>query len=580
VTGTQARIARKGSPDFAGKTFIARSNPMHQLAVDHPASDLSAVVPRQHEDQSQSAETAEVRRRRGVLAQLGRQVPTLVVMALLAGLGAYGHYSDWQLPKFSALTGNAAGRADDWCQQHGVPASQCVECHPQLLPRGKDCGWCREHGVHNCPLCHPEVAQLKQAPVVTAADRARAARALAMAPRQENNGICKNYRRRVQFATSEAMHKAGVEVALVQRQPISESIPANGEITYDQTHFASLSSRLPGTVWRVEKSVGQWVHAGEVLALVDAAEVGRAKTELIQVLAQEELQRKVVGRLDALSSEGIVAGRQAQTAQTEYVQAQARLLSAEQALVNLGLPVSIEQLRGLPGEKLARSLRLLGLPEPLVEHLDPDETTANLFPLKAPADGIVVARDVVAGEVVDAAQVLFQLADTRRMWLQLAVPQEEANQLAVGQPVRFRPDGSRDELSGKLIWISTAADQQTRMVAARVELPNPNGQLRNETFGSGRIILREEQEAIVVSNEAIHWEGCCHVVFVRDKGYFDSQDSPKVFHIRTVRLGARGEKFTEIIAGVLPGEVVATAGSDVLRAELLKNNLGEGCCAK
>jgi multidrug efflux pump subunit AcrA (membrane-fusion protein) len=330
----------------------------------------------------------------------------------------------------------------------------------------------------------------------------------------------------------------------------------------------------------VEKSVGQWVHAGEVLALVDAAEVGRAKTELIQVLAQEELQRKVVGRLDALSSEGIVAGRQAQTAQTEYVQAQARLLSAEQALVNLGLPVSIEQLRGLPGEKLARSLRLLGLPEPLVEHLDPDETTANLFPLKAPADGIVVARDVVAGEVVDAAQVLFQLADTRRMWLQLAVPQEEANQLAVGQPVRFRPDGSRDELSGKLIWISTAADQQTRMVAARVELPNPNGQLRNETFGSGRIILREEQEAIVVSNEAIHWEGCCHVVFVRDKGYFDSQDSPKVFHIRTVRLGARGEKFTEIIAGVLPGEVVATAGSDVLRAELLKNNLGEGCCAK
>ena len=42
--------------------------------------------------------------------------------------------------------------------------------------------------------------------------------------------------------------------------------------------------------------------------------------------------------------------------------------------------------------------------------------------------------------------------------------------------------------------------------------------------------------------------------------------------------GPRTEKFTEIIAGVLPGEVVATKGSDVLRAELLKNNLGEGCC--
>ena len=194
-------------------------------------------------------------------------------------------------------------------------------------------------------------------------------------------------------------------------------------------------------------------------------------------------------------------------------------------------------------------------------------------------DGIIVARQVVAGEVVDASRVLFQLADTSRMWLTLNVSVEDAGKLALGQPVRFRPDGSRDEVSGKLVWISTTADQQTRMVTVRAELPNPKGQLRNETFGAGRIILREEQEAIVVPNEAIHWEGCCHVVFVRDKGYFDSPDSPKVFHVRTVRLGARSEKFTEIVAGVLPGEVVATKGSDVLRAELLKNSLGEGCCA-
>ncbi len=235
----------------------------------------------------------------------------------------------------------------------------------------------------------------------------------------------------------------------------------------------------------------------------------------------------------------------------------------------------------MPEEKLAERLRLLGLPESVAEHLSPDETTANLLPVKAPMDGIIVARQVVAGEVVDASRVLFQLADTSRMWLTLNVSVEDAGKLALGQPVRFRPDGSRDEVSGKLVWISTTADQQTRMVTVRAELPNPKGQLRNETFGAGKIVLREEQEAIAVPNEAIHWEGCCHVVFVRDKGYFDKPESPKVFHVRTVRLGARSEKSTEIIAGVLPGEVVATKGSDVLRAELLKNNLGEGCtCGK
>jgi len=366
---------------------------------------------------------------------------------------------------------------------------------------------------------------------------------------------------------------------LADRQPIVESIAANGQITYDQTRFASLSSRLPGTVWHVEKNVGDRVRAGEVLALVDAAEVGRAKTELIQALAQEELQKKIVNRLDGLSSEGIVPGRQSQTAQTEYVQARARLLSAQQALGNLGLSVNVEQLRGLPEEKLAERLRLLGLPGQHVQHLSPDETTANLLPVKAPMDGIVVARQVVAGEVVDASRVLFQLADTSRMWLTLNVSVEDAGKLVLGQPVRFRPDGSRGEMNGKLVWISTTADQQTRMVTVRAELSNPKGQLRNETFGAGRIVLREEQEAIAVPNEAIHWEGCCHLVFVRDKGYFDKPESPKVFHIRTVRLGARNGKFTEVVAGILPGEVVAAKGSDVLRAELLKNSLGEGCCA-
>jgi cobalt-zinc-cadmium efflux system membrane fusion protein len=54
-----------------------------------------------------------------------------------------------------------------------------------------------------------------------------------------------------------------------------------------------------------------------------------------------------------------------------------------------------------------------------------------------------------------------------------------------------------------------------------------------------------------------------------------------VFYARSVRPGARDGKQTEIIAGLLPGEVVATTGSASLRSELLKSNLGEGCaCGK
>ncbi|MHB1033448.1 MAG: efflux RND transporter periplasmic adaptor subunit [Pirellulales bacterium] len=570
---------------FQEPDSVGRSCFMTHVTVDRPTNlrSVPALAPgnngEQEKQKPQQVATPEVQRRFRVLTVFSHYIPTVMLMGLLAGLGAYGHHSGWKLPKFSALAGNGVAEREDWCEEHGVPESQCVQCHPDLLPKGKDYGWCKEHGVQDCPLCHPEVAQLKHNLALADADRQRAVRAMVTAPRPENNAVCKNYRRQIQFASLEAVKKAGVDVALVDRQPIVESIAANGQITYDQTRFASLSSRLPGTVWRVEKNVGDRVRAGEILALVDAADVGRAKTELIQALTQEELQKKVVNRLDSLSSDGVIAGRQAQTAQAEYAQARARLLSAQQALANLGLPVNVEQLRGLPDEKLAWYLRLLGLPDSYVPHLSPNETTANLLPVKAPMDGIIVARQVVAGEVVDASRVLFQLADTSRMWLTLNVSVEDAGKLVLGQPVHFRLGGSQEEVGGNLVWISTTADQQTRMVTVRAELPNPKGQLRNETFGAGKIVLREEPEAIALPNEAIHWEGCCHVVFVRDKGYFDKPDSPKVFHIRTVRLGARNGKSTEIIAGVMPGEIVATKGSDVLRAELLKNSLGEGCCA-
>ncbi len=395
---------------------------MSQVMIDHPLP-RSAASPAEHFGE-QPAETLAGPRRLRLLAWLAQHTPTLCVMVALAGLGVYGHHTDWKLPKFSTLTGNHVAATDDWCEEHGVPESQCVECHPDLLPRGKDYGWCKAHGVHNCPLEHPDVAQLKKLPSVTDADRQRAARALAALSRPDNNAVCKNYRRRIQFASLQQIGKAGVDIALVDRQPIVEAVSANGEITYDRTRFASLSSRLPGTVWRVQKSVGDRVRAGDVLALVDAAEVGKAKSELMQALAQEEFTKQLLDRLASLSSQGIVAGRQAQTAQADYVQARTRLLSAQQALLNFGLPLHAEALRGLSEADLLGHLRLLGIPETLSRDFPADEATANLLPVRAPLDAVVVERQVVAGEVVDSSRVLFQLADTSHMWLTLHVPLE------------------------------------------------------------------------------------------------------------------------------------------------------------
>jgi len=522
-------------------------------------------------------DTAAECRRVGLWSRIRHATPTAAVITLLAGLAAWGHTNDWKLPKFSALAGEGVGaKKVAWCEEHGVPEAQCVECNPDLMPRGPDYGWCAEHGVHNCPLHHPDVAQTKETPVVARSDFERAAAALALLDRRPNNSACKTYRRRIQFASFDAVKQAGVDVELVERQPITESISSNGEVTYDATRFANVSPRVAGTIWRVEKNVGDGVRAGEILALVDAMPVGQAKSELIDALVQESLQQKTVKRFENLG-QGVVAGRQVIEAEAAYEKAQVRVLAAQQALSNLGLTVNVDKLRALSHEDQLHELRHLGIEELVENEGDPALATANLLPIRSPIDGVIVAREVVAGEVVDTSRVIFKVADTSQMWVTLNVPLEESKQLSLGLPVRFQPDGGSEAVNGKLSWISTAVDSKTRMVQARAELPNPDGRLRDETFGAGQIILREAPEAIVVPTEAVHWEGCCQLVFVRDKHFFDSPDSPKVFHVRTVRLGAKNGNYTEIIAGVLPGEVVATKGSDVLRGQLLKNNLGEGC---
>jgi multidrug efflux pump subunit AcrA (membrane-fusion protein) len=162
------------------------------------------------------------------------------------------------------------------------------------------------------------------------------------------------------------------------------------------------------------------------------------------------------------------------------------------------------------------------------------------------------------------------------MWLMLDVASEDASFVSVGQLVHFRPSGTANEVAGHIDWISTEENAQTRTVKVRAIVENADGRLRNETFGAGRIVLRSETDAIVVPHESLQWDGSCHVVFVRDKDFFANEQSPKVFYPRPVRVGARTERAVEILAGVLPGEVVATKGSGVLRGELLKNNLGAG----
>lgn len=535
-----------------------------------------------HSDITLPAPKSEKARGGSILEKLKGVLPTILVVAVLGSLGAWGHHSDWTLPKFSTLVGNTSVPEVVWCEEHGVPEAQCIECNKELWPAKKSSGWCMEHGVADCPLHHPDVAELKTAASVTKLDFERAERGLALKPRPENNSRCLTHEKRIQFASVKSIEKAGIDIAIAVNRPVVETITANGEVVYDARHMAELSSRVAGTVRSVEREVGDRVKEGEVLAYIDAAEVGKAKAELLQGVSLLKLRMAASERLTNLAAGGSIAGRQAREAETDLEESRIQVLAAEQLLSNLGLPVDVGNLLKLSSDELAEKIRSLGLPDTSVSDSQAVlSKSSNIFPLRSPLDGIVVSRKVVAGETVDGAAAIFQIANTSQMWLELSVRQADVAFLSLGQRVSFTPKGGQgsDDFQGTISWISTEVDDRTRTVPVRVNLSNKTGKLRANTFGTGSIVLREEEASVVIPDEAIHWDGCCHVVFVRDKA-FHQKDAPKFFHIRKVRLGARQGDSTEILVGLLPGEVVASANSSILEAQLLKGNLGAGCgCA-
>ena len=525
------------------------------------------------------------------------------MLAGVAAVGVFGHRTGWKAPRFSELFGKGAEAEQedwcaahnvpdsgciachpelagespaDWCTEHGVPESRCTVCHPEILDTGVAGDWCGEHGVpeSGCTICNPAIARIGElpAPEVAVTQGAHAGEL----PEDHPGGVpppggrrlrdprtCQKHALKVQFASAAALEKVGVQLGQAVERAMSDSIVVNGEVDYDRTRFAKLSSRVPGTAWRVEADLGASVRAGEVLALVDSPEVARAKTDTLQAATSLDLAKRTLERVQLSAEAGFRTEAERLEAEASVRLEQSRLFNARQALSSLGLSPP-------EGEPSELSLSVLGIPDALAATLDPASTPASLVPILAPLDGTLVSRDLVRGEVVEPGRTLFEIADTSRMWLMLDVPQPDAHRLALGQGAIFRPDDARDEsVPAEIAWISTAVDEMTRTVKVRANAANPEGALRAHTFGRAQIVVRGSPNAVAVPTEAIQWEGCCHVVFVRL--------SDTVFQTRKVRLGARDPAFTEVVVGLLPGEVVATTGSHVLKSEILKSSLGAGC---
>lgn len=384
----------------------------------------------------------------------------------------------------------------------------------------------------------------------------------------------------VRFPSQEALERSGIELVPVEKRPMVSELVCNGVVAYDERRIAQLSTRVPGSIWRVEKRLGDHVRKGDVLLVIDSQDVGRLKADFLNALVAYESRREQLSILEEVKS--VVMGRQLREAKAAMREARNHLSNAEQALVNLGFDISINDYAPLDDETRASRIRTLGLPPAMVAGLDSDLVTSNLLPLYAPFDGIVVGREAVVGEVIETAKPIFEVADVSTMLLVLNVSKEDADKVAIGQPVRFRPDGSTEEFNSRITWISTEVNEETRTLQVRAEVANQSEPvagspddaqhaLRANTFGSGRIEIDRRGTAVVVPRSSVQWDGSRWVVFV--------PTGEAAFSARPVEPGVRIGDVVEIASDAAADPQfthVVGSGSHVLKSQILLERMEKG----
>ena len=374
----------------------------------------------------------------------------------------------------------------------------------------------------------------------------------------------------IQLEDSQASKKLGIKVVNVQYHRLQREIEAAARVTYDPSRVAQLTSCVAGTVWRAEKRVGQPIHRGESLAIIESLQVGQAKAELLRCIADVGLKQKMVNRLRSIR-DGDIPFKHVEQAEVDLRKARLDLFDSEQRLNNLGLPIDAKMLDTLEDDELLIHVKFLGLPKTLVQTLDAKSSTANLLPLYAPFDGLVIGQDMVNGEVVSPLEGGFEIADVERMQIRLNVREEDAQKLRLGQRVAFQ--SGNISVATAITWISTEVDSKTRMIEARCEAENPplldesgspleQRALRANMFGIARIQIEEKPTAVVVPTTAVQWTGRTHIVFVRR--------GESAFEVRNVDVGIATDKLTELIHGVELGECVANEGSYLLKTEAMR----------
>ena len=340
-----------------------------------------------------------------------------------------------------------------------------------------------------------------------------------------------------------ATAKQRIRTTFVEKRLLSQAIVAPGGVSLDLAKVAKVSSRIKGQVEEVFVQLGEHVKTGDPLLAIGSLKLDELVQEFLVSKVQMDLRQANFERTQKLHAEKIVSERRMMEDQAEYFESKAINQHVTEKLQNMGLSQ-----------------------KELNELLHSHTMEGHHYIIKSPLTGTISEQTVVLGQGVGTGDHLFEVVDTRQVWVFANLPIEQAQRFKEGDRGTIVAKG-REPIEAPLAYIAPVADKATLTIQLRFDVDNRQGLLKPNEYVDVRL---EEGASMIVAipvTASTLVEGV-RGVFVKDEdGY----------RFISVKLGQESDGWIEVIDGLSVGDEIVIEGVFDLKNSLLKHSIeGEG----
>src|SRR6266446_605497 len=345
--------------------------------------------------------------------------------------------------------------------------------------------------------------------------------------------------------TPEAVERAGIKTAAARRAAASATVTVPGTIMSNAYRDTKVNALVGGVVRQVTVELGTAVTRGQPLTVTFSAELADAQMKYLAMQAMLNADHLKLERTQRLVTLGAASRQELEEITAIHVGHETEVAAARQRLLLLGLG-----------------------PDDVSRLMDASHVVSEVT-VRAPADGVVIARGVNPGQVVGAGQELFTVTDLSTVWVIGDLYEKDFANVRVGSAAVITiPGAATTVLQGRVAYIDPRVDPVTRTTKVRVEVPNRSMELRLGMYVDLAFQTGSGERVTLVPRDAVQSIGDRSVVYVPVEG-----DDTR-FTERPVKLGPVLGDSIQVLAGLKPGERVVTAGSFFLRAEAGRSRSG------